>query len=60
MTRKETWMELIAAILVAGPLGYFIQSRRRSLMAYLGVWTVVFPIQTIAVHSDNAADIEPL
>jgi hypothetical protein len=53
-------MELIAAILVAGPLGYFIQSRRRSLMAYLGVWTVVFPIQTIAVHSDNAADIEPL
>jgi peptidoglycan/LPS O-acetylase OafA/YrhL len=53
-------MELITAILVAGPLGYFVSPRRRSLIAYLTIWAVVFPIQTIVVHSANPDDIEPL
>jgi hypothetical protein len=48
-------MELIAAILLAGPLGYF--ARRRGLMLYLTLWAIVFPIQTVVVHSENADDI---
>jgi hypothetical protein len=51
-------MELIAAILLAGPLGYFVRSR--PLLAYLVVWAVIFPVQTVVVHAENADDIEPL
>jgi hypothetical protein len=43
-------MELIAAILLAGPLGYFA---RRGLLLYLVVWAVIFPIQTVVVYSDS-------
>jgi hypothetical protein len=50
-------MELIAAILLAGPLGYFNRTRNRGLALYLLVWAVVFPIQTIVVHSENPDDI---
>jgi hypothetical protein len=55
-------MELIAAILVAGPLGYFIKTRTRvrGISIYLVLWTVIFPIQTAVVHADNADDIEPM
>jgi hypothetical protein len=55
-------MELIAAILIAGPLGYFLptRSRARGLSAYLVVWAVIFPVQTIVVHAENPADIQPL
>ena len=55
-------MELIAAILVAGPLGYFVQSRTRvrRIAIYLVLWAVIFPIQTAVVHAENADDIEPL
>jgi hypothetical protein len=49
-------MELIAAVLIAGPLGYFVRSGRTSLIAYLGVWAVIFPIQTIVVVPDEASD----
>jgi hypothetical protein len=49
-------MELIAAVLVAGPLGYLVRGRRRALIAYLGVWVVVFPIQTVVVFSENGDD----
>jgi len=48
-------MELIAAIVLAGPLGFFVRSR--PLLAYLAIWTVIFPIQTVIVHSENADDI---
>jgi hypothetical protein len=48
-------MELAAAILVAGPVGYF--AGRRALAIYLALWAVIFPIQTVVVHSDNADDI---
>jgi hypothetical protein len=51
-------MELIAAIVLAGPLGYFVRSR--PLLAYLVIWAVIFPIQTVIVHSENADDIQPL
>jgi hypothetical protein len=51
-------MELIAAIVLAGPLGYFVRSR--PLLAYLVVWAVIFPIQTVVVHAENADDIQPL
>jgi hypothetical protein len=50
-------MELIAAILFAGPLGYFCRTRKLGLGLYLLVWAVIFPIQTIVVHSENADDI---
>jgi hypothetical protein len=49
-------MELIAAVLIAGPLGYFVQSSKRALIAYLGVWAVIFPIQTLIVVPDEASD----
>jgi hypothetical protein len=48
-------MELIAAILIAGPLGYL--ARRHGLIAYLALWAVVFPVQTLVVHAENADDI---
>lgn len=51
-------MELIAALLLAGPIGYFVAQRRRSLIAYLGLWAVIFPIQTAVVHSENPDDIQ--
>ena len=55
-------MELIAAILFAAPLGYFVQTRTRGrgIAIYLALWAVIFPIQTAVVHAENAADIEPM
>jgi hypothetical protein len=55
-------MELIAAILLAGPLGYFVRSRTRvrGVAIYLVLWAVIFPIQTAVVHAENADDIEPM
>ncbi len=55
-------MELIAAILVAGPLGYFVQTRTRvrGIAIYLVLWAVILPIQTAVVHAENADDIEPM
>jgi hypothetical protein len=50
-------MELILAVVVAGPIGYFTGARKRGLVMYLALWAIVFPIQTILVHSDNAGDI---
>jgi hypothetical protein len=51
-------MELIAAVLIAGPLEYF--GGKRGLVIYLGLWAIVFPIQTIVVHSDNPDDFNVL
>ena len=42
-------MELIAAVLLAGPLGYLVRDRRRALHAYLAVWAIIFPFQTYVV-----------
>jgi hypothetical protein len=52
-------MELIAAVLIAGPLGYFVQTRTRlrGIAIYLVVWAVIFPIQTVVVHAENPAGI---
>jgi hypothetical protein len=50
-------MELIAAVVLAGPLGYFVRSR--PLLAYLVAWAVIFPIQTVIVHAENSGDINP-
>jgi peptidoglycan/LPS O-acetylase OafA/YrhL len=49
-------MELIAAILIAGPLGYFIRTRKQALLAYLGLWATIFPIQTIVVFHESGDD----
>ena len=51
-------MELINALVLAGPLGFLIRDRRRSLGVWLAVWAVVMPIQTIVVvrSSDDASD----
>jgi hypothetical protein len=50
-------MELIAAVILAAPLGYLV---RRGLAAYLAVWAVIFPVQTVVVHAENPDDIVPL
>jgi hypothetical protein len=50
-------MELIIAVALAGPLGYFAPNRRIALIAYLVVWAIVLPIQTIVVHDENPDDI---
>jgi hypothetical protein len=44
-----TAMELIAAVLIAGPLGYFIRDPKRARTVYLALWALIFPIQTIVV-----------
>jgi hypothetical protein len=49
-------MELILALLGAGPIGFFSPTRRRALTAYLCLWAVVFPIQTIVVFSESGDD----
>jgi hypothetical protein len=49
-------MELILAVLVAGPIGFFVAARRRALLVYLGLWAVVFPIQTVVVFSEDGSD----
>jgi hypothetical protein len=50
-------MELILAILVAGPIGYFTETRKRGLLMYLALWAIVFPIQTVVVFSDDGSDV---
>ena len=44
-------MELIAAVLLAGPIGYLARTRREGALLYLGLWAIVFPIQTVVVFS---------
>jgi hypothetical protein len=51
-------MELVLAILVAGPLGYFMRDGRRALATYLVAWAVLFPVQTVVVH--NTGGLDPL
>lgn len=52
-------MELILAVLGAGPIGYFTPTRRMGLTVYLIAWAVVFPIQTVVVYSmgDDGGDV---
>lgn len=47
-------MELILAVLAAGPIGYFTKTRKLGLTVYLIAWAVVFPIQTVV--SGQAGD----
>lgn len=49
-------MELIAAILLAGPLGYFGRTRKRGLIVYLLLWLAIIPIQTAVVYSEDSSD----
>jgi hypothetical protein len=50
-------MELILAVIGAGPIGFFTHSRRTGLLVYLAAWAVVFPIQTIVVFGDSGSDV---
>jgi hypothetical protein len=50
-------MELITAVVLAGPLGYAAPTRRLGLWLYLVAWAIVFPIQTLVVHAEDASDI---
>jgi hypothetical protein len=47
-------MELILAVLGAGPIGYFTSTRCKGQAIYLIAWAIVFPIQTVVVF--NAGD----
>ena len=42
-------MELIAAVLLAGPLGYLT---RHGLRNYLIAWAIIFPVQTVVVWNE--------
>ena len=53
-------MELIAAILLAGPLGYFGGPANRGLVLYLIVWAIVFPVQTVVVYSTSSGGQDAL
>ena len=54
-------MELINALVLAGPLGWLIRDRRRSLGLWLAVWAVVLPIQTVVVARSSSDDVtDPL
>jgi hypothetical protein len=53
-------MELIAAVLLAGPLGYWSRTRTLGLIRYLAAWAVIFPIQTVVVYNAEPSDFEPL
>jgi hypothetical protein len=46
-------IELITAILLAGPIGYLVHDRRSSVVTYLALWAAVFPIQTISVSHEG-------
>jgi hypothetical protein len=50
-------MELIAAVFIAGPLGYFARSSRSGLVLYLIAWAIIFPIQTVVVFGAGDGDI---
>lgn len=53
-------MELTLAILVAGPAGYFTETRKRGLIIYLALWAIVFPIQTVVVFAESGAGHDAL
>ena len=50
-------MELIAAILLAGPLGYFARTPRLGLIRYLVAWTLILPVQTVVVSSTTDTSV---
>lgn len=47
-------MELIAAIVIAGPLGYYCRAPKQGRLFYLLLWVTIFPIQTIVVYSTSS------
>ena len=50
-------MELIAAVLTAGPLGYFVSPLKRARAIYLVLWAVIFPIQSLVVGLEDDFDV---
>jgi hypothetical protein len=53
-------MELILAIAGAGAIGFLTKTRKQGLLVYLGLWAVVFPIQTVVVFSASGSDSNAL
>ena len=53
-------MELILALLGAGPIGFLSRTPARALALYLTAWAVVLPIQTVVVFSMSDDGNEPL
>lgn len=49
-------MELILAVVGAGPIGHFTKTRKQGLVTYLVLWAIVFPIQTVVVFSGDGSD----
>jgi hypothetical protein len=37
--------------LIAGPIGYLARTRKQGVLLYLGLWAIVFPVQTVVVFS---------
>jgi len=53
-------MELILAVVGAGPIGSFAKRPKQAIVTYLVLWAIVFPIQTVVVQSENPGDIQVL
>ncbi|MEA2171206.1 MAG: hypothetical protein QOF76_4506 [Solirubrobacteraceae bacterium] len=51
-------MELILAIVAAGPIGWFAPDLATARRRYLLLWVAVFPLQTVVVILTD--DIDPL
>jgi hypothetical protein len=56
-SERTSHMELIAAVCIAGPLGFLVSPRKRALAIYLGIWAIIFPIQSVIVGADDDFDI---
>ena len=50
-------MVQIATLLLAGPLGYFLQSRKKGLVIWLLAVAVTLPVQTLWILSDSPDDV---
>ena len=50
-------MELILAIVGAGPIGFYTETRKRGLVIYLIAWAIVFPIQSAVVGATSDFDV---
>lgn len=56
---KETDMNLVYTVLIAFPLGYFIQTRSTALLSYLLAGSYLFSYQNVGVILDWLGHVSP-
>ena len=50
-------MQLIAAVLLAGPLGYFARTPRLGVIRYVVLWALILPVQTVVVSTTTDTSV---